>query len=75
MKDVTNRLNCADSNVTQMNTSAKLDEILQIGQPTYVKTGHGYARGSHTKRNTMISRDIKIWKVCSDGQNMISANM
>lgn len=43
VKDVIDRLNHAESRITRMNTrKVKLDEMLQIGRPTGVKTGLGY---------------------------------
>lgn len=39
VKDVTKRLNLAESRITCMNTGkAKLDEMLQAGRPTWLKT-------------------------------------
>lgn len=58
VKDVTERLNCVESNITQMNTGkADLDETLQVGQSTCVKTALGYL-GEST--NNVVSKSSNL---------------
>lgn len=56
LKDVTKRLQHAESRITWMNTrKVKLDEILEEGRPAGLKTSLGYLIENHTLGHTITS--------------------
>lgn len=59
MKDVTERLNHVESNITRMNTGkTKLDEMLQSGRLANVKTSLEYVSKKNT--NNVVSKSSNL---------------